>query len=606
MPNIFRRNGFGYSLYLSLLLTFLLPSCVGENETSGQIEYISVQLEKDGDWSLMSKDGKIKFENEFKEAPSAVINGVFNVKEGKGYSVYRATGEKPEIINGLENLSYVGELNDGLMPVCFPEKRITIVDKDGKEKFELKPIKGKEIVECTKSFQEGMLLTKDENSKFGYYNTSGECIIAHKYDDAYSFSEGMALVFKDSLWSIIGKDGNKIFSFKKGLWPAFYPYKYENFYHYKDGKMFMRDSDGRYYLYDQKGESTKLSNKIKEILGFNEKYILYKSESGDYGTMDFNGEVVIRPKFQQLYFGDSGQLFGSRDGKDWEILDYSGKKIKALDCESAYYENGFGYLAKDHSGWYLLNNKGELVSKDAEFYQLANNFPEAGLVLSCYIPSEKIVSAVTDMITPDGVESYTFGQSMVELAQKEGLDRQKLIDDQISLLKLGENKIGTATINFGAFSKWLIAYEAVNYDYYSGYYRNPVWNHNSKIDVFRLWIQTASTWGKNGVNKLSDGFKRKGFEVSQYDSNQEYAATLLKKDGLNIFLWYANDSGGGISMAYYKNSMESVVKDFIKEVFNNIKSNNGISASSDDNTAVVEEVEDSVVAVEEVIVDSVE
>lgn len=139
------------------------------------------------------------------------------------------------------------------------------------------------------------------------------------------------------------------------------------------------------------------------------------------------------------------------------------------------------------------------------------------------------------------------------------------------MLLLGKNKIGTATINLFGFSGSLIAYEATSYDYCSVDSR-PAWNYDSKIDVFVLVFETACAWGKNGVNKLAEGLRKKGFEVTRSESNKEYAATLLKNNGMNIFIEYTKKTDGNIYLFYYNSAGESHLKEDLKEVLEDIKS----------------------------------
>ncbi|MDE6297293.1 MAG: WG repeat-containing protein, partial [Muribaculaceae bacterium] len=532
MPDILKIGKQKKFAYIAIIIFMTIFASCSENvEKSDSIEYIPVQLEKNGYWSLMSRDGKIKFENEFKEAPSVVINGLFSVKEGEGYSVYRADGEKPELVKGLENLSQVGTLRDGLMPIAFPDKRIVIVDKEGNEKFELKPIKDKEIIKCDGAFYEGMLWTRNEDSKVGYYNTSGECVIAHRYDNGYSFSEGKALVCNDSLWSAIGKDGKKIFTFKKGQSPVIDG-------RYTHNKIFMKDAEGRFYVYNEKGESTKLSTKIKEVSEFNENYIIYKSDSGEYGLMDYKGEVVLRPKYKSLQFGEDGKLLASRKEGEWEILDYSGNKIIDLDYSEVTYCEDFGYFVQDKSGCTILNEKGDPISKEVDFYQWcvwADNF---GIGYLVYVPTDKIISQLVDMFNDNGIGDYKFGESMVALAQKQQLDKSGLIKNRRGdiLLVSGDCR-GDFYLSLEAWSQYVIAYEATSYNYYSGFTNSPTWNHNSKVDGLLLKISAhGSDWAKGGVSRFADAFKKKGFEVSKIEANNSKTAILLIKDNLKLYI----------------------------------------------------------------------
>ena len=80
------------ALYL-IAATFMLAGC--SSSTENDIDYLAVKSDKDSNWGMIGPDGKILFDDEFENRPSAVINGLFTVEENKGISVYKAA-EKPE------------------------------------------------------------------------------------------------------------------------------------------------------------------------------------------------------------------------------------------------------------------------------------------------------------------------------------------------------------------------------------------------------------------------------------------------------------------------------------------------------------------------------
>ena len=60
------------------------------------------------------------------------------------------------------------------------------------------------------SFSEG-LAAVEINGKWGFIDHTGKEIIPLKYDDAGSFSEGLAPVKLDGKWGQIDKNGNEYF-----------------------------------------------------------------------------------------------------------------------------------------------------------------------------------------------------------------------------------------------------------------------------------------------------------------------------------------------------------------------------------------------------------
>ena len=62
------------------------------------------------------------------------------------------------------------------------------------------------------SFSEGLALVK-KAIKWGYVDKNGKEVIPFSYDDAYSFSEGLALVKKAIKWGYVDKNGKEVIPF---------------------------------------------------------------------------------------------------------------------------------------------------------------------------------------------------------------------------------------------------------------------------------------------------------------------------------------------------------------------------------------------------------
>ena len=60
------------------MLTMMLFSCT--QTENGNVEYIPFQETKDGQWGMISMDGKVLFKEEFKNKPTVVRDGRFFVR----------------------------------------------------------------------------------------------------------------------------------------------------------------------------------------------------------------------------------------------------------------------------------------------------------------------------------------------------------------------------------------------------------------------------------------------------------------------------------------------------------------------------------------------
>lgn len=85
-----KRN---FSFLVVAMLTMMFFSC--SKTENGNVEYIPFQETADGQWGMISLDGKVLFKEEFKNKPTIVRDGRFFVRTKDGvWEMYDAT-EKP-------------------------------------------------------------------------------------------------------------------------------------------------------------------------------------------------------------------------------------------------------------------------------------------------------------------------------------------------------------------------------------------------------------------------------------------------------------------------------------------------------------------------------
>ena len=100
-----------------VLVTFFmsLTACNGDGD---KVDLVPVKNSKTGNWSMLSPDGTIKYDAEFKGEPTMCYGGVFTVKNDDGtYALYSSKGKTPEEIEGCDSLYQAGMMDEGVMPV---------------------------------------------------------------------------------------------------------------------------------------------------------------------------------------------------------------------------------------------------------------------------------------------------------------------------------------------------------------------------------------------------------------------------------------------------------------------------------------------------------
>lgn len=429
ISNEFNRPVLG--LLFILLLASILSSCsekvIYEDDADNyKIEYIPVQFEENGLWSLVSKCGDVKYRNAFKNEPTCVIDGIFTVADdNQEYTVYNISSDCPTPVEGLSKLKWVGYINEGLLPICYPQRRISVVNKEGVEQFVLNPIDGSEITMCSNHFSDGMLWVRTENEKYGFVNTKGESVIAPIYESCGNFSEGKALIYIDSVWKVIDKSGKVLFAMESGLHPDWTdrPAHETGYMEFKYDKICVTDRDYsqpdqeyHYYIYDGYGNITQLSPEIQSVIDYDDTKIIYDSFSHkagdgylikrdnlfDKGLMTVNGQITITPIYETLVFLRPNELLGRNIEKPagdngWEIIDGSGNTIYDLNYTTTgiqyiniQYIPDFGLIGsiagKSYYGGTIIQNNGEPVIAELYFERFGTKLcPKYfSAIQSCY------------------------------------------------------------------------------------------------------------------------------------------------------------------------------------------------------------------------------
>jgi hypothetical protein len=495
---------------------------------------IPVQFSENGRWSMINSKGEVVYDAEFKNQPTLVHEGIFSVEETGGITVYRSDKKTPTAVNGLENLKSAGFMNGGLMPVVYDKSRITIVDNSGNKKFELTPYKNEEIVSCQPGFSDDMLMFKTSENKYGYYNKSGEIAIKPEYEDAYNFSEDLAVVavrknkdYDDSYeYKVINKKGETVFKLKSDCKPDGRTLFYK-------GHIIVENNEGRFIVYDKNGEFTKLPEKIHAIVDYNEDYIIYMNEDYECGIVKFNGESITRAKYSKINFdlNNKNKFFAVKSDNENEIvvLNSKGEELNTkLEYSYIIPLESFGYLVKDEKRWTLLNDKLKPRNND-EYYDFGLNICLVGEIESDYIDLDGIADEMVSMIDDKNLNSYNFGSLASNFLYGKNPSNYTYTSE-VDLDDLSKQGF-RYNINAKAFFSETLA----TYDWYSGLY---LWNPDSKLMGFGLTVKTDSEWDLDGQKALIRSLKKNGYTILKEgsDRNDDYYTAIFEKGGICVIV----------------------------------------------------------------------
>lgn len=339
------------------LMSGLVVSC-DKNVSNIGGEYLAVKQDSDGLWSMISPDGKMLFENEFKQNISDAEDGLFLVPENNAMSLYKAD-KVPVPLDGYTNLLDVGEPNEGKVVIIDRDRKIIAIKTTGETLFSLPP----EIITCYSSFSDGMLPVCNEKALWGVVNERGETIIPCKYILVTPFSENHAIVVEyrnDRLkFSIIDREGNVTAVVQN------YLYLIPTSTRFYNGRIPVVNVDNQFGFLTVDGVFEKCSYKVTGISDVTDYGFIFRSTGGKYGAMDYQGEILVQPRFDDLAFIPDSKNYIAKIQNRYSELDERGEKIMDF---SDYKEmtpgtKSFPILASTGKRYEILDVAGKPITK---------------------------------------------------------------------------------------------------------------------------------------------------------------------------------------------------------------------------------------------------
>lgn len=367
---------------------------------SGDIQYLPFQSDEDSNWGLVSTDGKVLFENEFKNEPTVVMHDRFFVKNADGKWELYSAQEKPEEI-GKNVYDQAGAFIEDVAPVVAKGQPIQFINKDGDVQFSLGNVDGQQITECT-NFSEGVAIFK-AGKYYGCIDNKGNVIVKPEYIQISPASDGkMVAISKKyenskngaSSITILSTSGKVIADISTKSFND-----YENQFH--DGALVVEqeiDDENRQGLINEKGEFiVRPSSKIHRIEGIeNEKFIFYDGD--DYGVMDFKGNVVIRPKYKKLAFAGKGKLLWAVDDKEdanIKLIDEDENVISKSEYEGVLpFHGSSAAIQVSKNSWIFIDEKCNEKKINEDIYNIDDSEVGDNIFYSQYVDVEALVKSI--------------------------------------------------------------------------------------------------------------------------------------------------------------------------------------------------------------------
>lgn len=205
-----------------------------------------------------------------------------------------------------------------LVPVT-PVSKIGYADKSGKIIITPK-------FEEAYAFQEGLALVK-QNDKYGYLNPKGDFVINPTFDDAWGFSEGLAKIEQNGKYGFIDKTG------KIAIKPI-----YDDSGNWFDEGLVVVQKDKKWGMIDKQGK-TKIAFEYDIMDRFNEELALVAKQVGvdddgdeiyRYGFINKAGKIAIGLNYEYATSFSNG-VATVYQGDDYHQIDKTGKVIVEED-----------------------------------------------------------------------------------------------------------------------------------------------------------------------------------------------------------------------------------------------------------------------------------
>ncbi len=585
---------------LNLLLCFsvglLCLSCT-KSITTSDVEAIPYRETEDGQWGMISTDGKVLFKEEFKNEPTIVRDGRFFVKtEDNIWEMYEAS-EKPKKIG--KDYAHISTFYKGVAVVAEKNKPVSLIKKDGSIIKELRTIDGKEVDGVT-TFSEGYANFMTSDSLWGVIDMKGNCVIKPEYIVLTYCSDGKIIGihkrYKSQIqsnkedkrkYTVIDNRGKVLFEINAN--------KYEEIGDsFVDGKMPISvkiDGEEAWGIIDDKGNTiVKPNRKYKRITQIKgENFVYYNGEG--WGLMNIKGEALIRAKYDNLYYDQENLLLAqvhSRDETYYKFIDTKDNQIgidKYVDSYLYRLLDGKHTIVKmDDKMWSIIDRKGKQVEGLPDIKEVGLRGGGYQYIESDYVDLDKFVKDLG--ITADGLLGLTFKTTTAQSVAKEIKEVGRQGDEShkadspywydrpyISFSKQIGGVSGYVTMKFSNNlsrqtyrTKRVIDYELWGYYYYhdekipTGY----VWNNVKPVSfslsvqnlgrmdgkirsLYKLLIKHFSTFGK--IYKQNDAATVINL------NNGKVALIILKKDEVSV-QWGEIGDASSIDIDRYNNIEE--------------------------------------------------
>lgn len=560
-------------LFLAAVAVLALASC--NQEKGGGIQYMPFQESEKSNWGLIDASGQALLTDEYKQMPTVVMHDRFFVKNNKGlWELYTAEA-KPKQIG--DEYSQAGVFVESVAPVVQKDKQIEFIDVDGNVKFTLDKVNGKVVSSCT-NFKDGVAIFQVDQY-YGCINPNGDVVVEPDYLKIYPANEGkMLAVHKKQekylqdgdldqvTYTILSTKGEELGTMKSSK------FKLTDGI-FQSGVMVVTDEAGdgsrRVGLVDQNGDWVlKPSDKVKGIKAIQGKQFIY-TDGDQQGVMDFEGNVLIRPRYADIVFANSTLFFAKadKDKAGYQLMDINEKQIGKDEYMNVLPFMGANAIVQESANnWIFINTQGEDLKVKQDVYAVSNRAMGDATVQNEYFDFDNIISSLK--LTKDGfldlnlnMTADAMTSALANMAEDEEMDAatvQKDAEDYAlqSVISAGLARENIAMTVSSTFDENLAEGDD------SGYHFKSIKPNQIGLDI----PTSVALMGKSGqlTRAIINKVKTLGQVVKENPNaaivNVGDASYFVANTGTHVFVVYGYLDVSQIDINQYLNVKESVAE----------------------------------------------
>lgn len=502
---------------LLALLVICAYSCSVMSDSEDDTDkfyYLAVQMEKDGNWSIIDGDGKVIVKDEYPADNEIWIptkKGVYWVKAKNKFSLYSVDSPKKP----LTSVDYddVTDFNNGRAFVSVFGEPIQMIDENGKV---IKTLS--EDVSFVQAFSDGMAAYRSKNKDlWGFLNKDAEVIVKPSFTYYLPYYDGYAVGQDDSKkWKVVDKDGKIVEDWGKS--------KYICVNKYSDGVFCAVDTtDWSSLCYmDNKGNvAVKPAKKAVYRYGFNcqrfhKGTAIVFDEDRNSGLIDKEGNFLIRyGKYKSLNRLSRGLFSATNSNGNAGVIDKDENIVVSFN-----YSDWGGLSLGDN---FLLNQGSYYVLVDADGKELKNceyaNFAINGNSLVQFVNIKSNIKAIVDLFSSNGFKPLNGKTDMPSIAKKYNLN----LDDIMMYTRYFSTDVqvgewsATAELFFDEYLKTELYHTEVQND---GWVSNEVtvsdgygWNKDAILEKVIINVSVPSDIAMEDlIERIRKSFIENGFK----------------------------------------------------------------------------------------------